>query len=559
MRKIKKIASMLLALVMLFSMTTTAFAEDVKNTTLTIKTTKNHTYRVYQLLKGDVSELENGSGKLSNVEKGFSLKDTEKTVEEIVEEIVEALKDKTGGELGNAAYAYIDTNKKYAEITGDGEEKNINVAEGYYVVTDEYTNTAEGTDPVSRYLVAVVGPTTMEPKVITEPELDKKIINTDKNKPIDEYGKTDTAAIGDTIEYEVTSKVPNHEGYTYYYYVLDDTLSKGLTLDETSFKVTIGGVELSKGPESPDYYLYVKSNDDGTTSFKLAFADIKKYNLNTEISVKYNATVNENAVIGTDANTNTVKLEYSNNPNISEKKDNQPGLPSSEVPTGVTPDRVTKTYVTELKLLKVDGEGKKLTGAEFTLVGSNLTKIKFTLGDSFVKSEEGTYWKLKDGTYTTDDPNTEGMDQSKYEDTNTKYKKETVVTAQTSDSNEKSVTAFVDENGYIQFTGLDVGEYVLKETVTPEGYNTIADIKFTISATQEGATTMTGGSITWSSDNEHVALNGNTFEITVKNIAGTVLPSTGGIGTTIFYIVGGLLVVAAVALLITKKKMSAEK
>lgn len=557
MRKIKKIASMLLALVMLFSMTTTAFAEEVKNTTLTIKTTKNHTYRVYQLLKGDVSELENGSGKLSNVEKGFSLKDAEETVEAIVEE----LKKKTGGELGNTAYAYIDINKKYAEIIGDGEEKSISVAEGYYVVTDEYTNTAEGTDPVSRYLVAVVGPTTMEPKVITEPELDKKIINEGKNAPIDSYGKTDTAAIGDTIEYEVTSKVPNHEGYTYYYYVLDDTLSKGLTLDETSFKVTIGNSELSKDSESPDYYVYVTNNDDDTTSFKLAFADIKKYKVNEEISVKYNATVNENAVIGTDANTNTVKLEYSNNPNISDKKDkdDQPGLPSSEVPTGVTPDRVTKTYVTELKLFKVDGEGNKLTGAEFTLVGSNLTKIKFTLGDSFVERDEGTYWKLKDGTYTTDDPNAEGMDQSKYENTDTKYKKETVVTAQTSDSNEKSVTAFVNENGYIQFTGLDVGDYVLKETVTPEGYNTIADIKFKISATEQGATTMTGGNITWSSDNKQVVLNGNTFEITVKNIAGTVLPSTGGIGTTIFYIVGGLLVVAAVVLLITKKKMSAEK
>lgn len=557
MRKIKKIASMLLALVMLFSMTTTAFAEEVKNTTLTIKTTNNHTYRVYQLLKGDVSGLNDGSGTLSNVEKGSSLKSTEDTVETIIG----SLKDKTGGELGNVAYAYIDTDKEYAKIAGDGSEKSIVAEEGYYVVTDEYTDAEEGKDPVSRYLVAVVGPTTMEPKVITEPELDKKIIDTDKNKPIDEFGKTDTAAIGDTIEYEVTSKVPNHEGYTYYYYVLDDTLSKGLTLDENSFKVTIGGVELNKDSESPDYYVYVTNNDNGTTSFKLAFANIKNYNVNVAISVKYNATVNENAVIGTDANTNTVKLEYSNNPNISEKKDkdDQPGLPSSEVPTGVTPDRVTKTYVTELKLLKVDGEGKKLTGAEFTLVGSNLTKIKFNLGDSFVESTDGTYWKLTDGTYTTDDPNKEGMDQSKYESTEKKYKKETVVTAQASDSGEKSVTAFVNKDGYIQFTGLDVGDYVLKETVTPEGYNTIADIQFTISATQNGANEMEGGDITWSSDNEQLKLNGNTFEITVQNIAGTVLPSTGGIGTTIFYIVGGLLVVAAAVLLITKKKMSAEK
>lgn len=551
MKRMKKTMALLLSLVMMLTMGVTSLAAN-KTTTLTIATKENHTYKVYQLLKGDVSELINGSGKLSNIEKGSSLKNAENVS---AETIVESLKDKEQGELGNAAFSYIDNSKPVNTITGNGAQQSVTVEEGYYVVTDEHMNSPEaGTfDPVSRYLVAVVGPTTMEPKVIKEPVFDKKIIDTDKNAPIDgEYGKTDTAAIGDTIEYEVSGVVPNHEGYTYYYYVVNDTLSKGLTLDENSFDVKIGNTSLVKGT---DYFVYVTNNEDGTTTFKLGFANMKAYNADEKISVKYNAIVNENAVIGTDANTNTVKLEYSNNPNVSEKNDEKPGLPSSNVPTGTTPNKVTKTYVTELKLLKVDGEGNKLTGAEFTLVGSNLTKIKFTTGDSYEVNENGEYWKLKDGTYTKENPNTEGMDQSKYESVTTKYKKATVVTAQENSMGNKSVTAFVDENGYIQFTGLDAGEYTLKETKTPVGYNTISDIEFTISATQNGANDMEGGNIQWSSNNEQLKLNGNTFEITVVNRTGTVLPSTGGIGTTIFYVMGSILVLGAAVILVTKNRM----
>lgn len=537
MKIMKKTWTLLLSLVMVLAMSVTTFAAD---STLTIKSTQQgHTYKVYQILTGDVVD-----GKLSNFKVGSSAKDSAGAT---AEEIFNALKGKRDDALGNAAYEYVKDGKEVATITGDGKDQSVSLDTGYYIVTDEINGT------VSRYVLTVAGSTEMTPKKST-PDIDKKIIDTDANKALDDSKKTDTAAIGDTINYEVTGKVPNYEGYKYYYYVLNDTLSKGLTLDENSFVVTVGGETLTKGT---DYYVYPTENADGTTSFKLAFENIKNFEVGADISVKYNATVNENAVIGKDPNTNTVKLEYSNNPNSSERGDKEPGIPDDKVPTGETPDRVTKTYVTELKLLKVDEQGKKLTGAEFTLTGENLQTIKFTTGQAFVENENGTYWKLKDGTYTTDDPNTEGMDQSKYESPTKKYKKETVITSQTTDAGSKKVTAFVDENGQIQFTGLNAGKYTLTETVVPEGYNKIDPIEFTISAEQDGSTTLVGGNITWKSSNSSIKYKDGVFEITVENLSGSTLPSTGGIGTTIFYIIGGVLMLGAVVLLITKKRMSA--
>ena len=118
----------------------------------------------------------------------------------------------------------------------------------------------------------------------------------------------------------------------------------------------------------------------------------------------------------------------------------------------------------------------------------------------------------------------------------------------------------VDSLGQLTFTGLNVGDYVLTETKTPEGYNTIDPISFTIFATQTGSTILVGGQINWVSDNATIVLDrvNGVFDATIENVAGTILPSTGGMGTTIFYVAGGLLVVAAIVLLISKRKAEAK-
>lgn len=546
MKRMKKIMALLLGLVMALAMCMTAFAAD---TSLTINTTAGHTYKIYQILKGDVSGLSDGKGTLANVEVGSSVTDASATAEAIVN----ALMNKADGELGNAAYAYVKGGNEVATVTGTGSAVTTTLAEGYYVVTDEYTTT--GSDSLSRYLVAVAGPTTMDPKTET-PSIDKKIVDTDKNAAMDDNSKTDTAAIGDTIEYEITGSVPNYDGYTYYYYVVDDTLSKGLTLDADSFAVKVGDTTLTKGS---DYYVYTTNNADGTTNFRLAFENIKNYTVDAAISIKYNATVNEDAVIGTDPNTNTAKLIYSNNPSQSDRGDKEgvPGEPGGNVPTGETPDYITKTYVTQIKLTKVDQDGNALNGAEFTLTGTNLTKVKFTTATNFTEAADGSYYKLKSGAYTETAPTDETADL--YESTTTKYTKTTstnVVEASGSGAS-ANVKAFVGDDGILYFTGLDKGTYTLTETTTPTGFNTIDPINFEIKGTINGATATVGGNITWSSDNQNLTWNeaSQTFEITITNIAGKLLPSTGGIGTTIFYVAGTILVLGAAVLLITKKRM----
>ena len=116
----------------------------------------------------------------------------------------------------------------------------------------------------------------------------------------------------------------------------------------------------------------------------------------------------------------------------------------------------------------------------------------------------------------------------------------------------------MNAEGYVTFTGLNAGTYTLTETVTPPGYNTAAPITFTISAIQNGSSQFEGGSITWSSDNANITLDAanGVFDTAVVNQAGAVLPSTGGMGTTLFYIVGSVLALGAAVLLVTKKRMS---
>lgn len=567
MKHMKKLASLLLTLIMALALMAPAMAAETS--TLTINTTSGHTYKIYQLLVGDIAGLNNGSGTLSNVTAGENLKEGTS-----VKTFTDAVVGKTGAELGEIAFSYVAGDAKYT-VTGDGSAKDTEVEDGYYLVTDTYTGNpvTDGSDTMSRYMVAVAGDTTMEPKV-SFPSIDKKIIDTDANAAIDDSKKTDTAAIGDVIEYEITGTVPNTEGYKYYYYVVHDTLSKGLTLNQDSFKVTIGTKALTKGTE---YYVYF---DEATNSFKLALDNLKTLvdtadngvNVGSDISIKYSATINDNAAIGTDPNTNTAKLEYSNNPGSSDRSDvdtDHPGIPEPGTATGEGPDLITKTYVTELTILKVDQAGEKLAGAEFTLTGANLNKVIVETNTTFEKVEEGKtgeYYKLTNGTFTKTAPITDqsadGYNADKYESTTPEYVRVTTVTTATAATGApKKIVGTVNAEGYVIFTGLNAGTYTLSETVTPAGFNTIADIQFTISATQTGSTKVEGGDIVWSSGNTAIKLDAanGVFDATIENQAGTVLPSTGGIGTTIFYVLGAILVLGAGVLLVTKKRMSADR
>lgn len=535
-----------------------------------------HTYKLYQILVGDVSNLSKGTGTLSNVAPGSNAKKNDgETDEAFVKRVYDTVNtvDVTADTLGKVALAFVDTTGNAAySVTGTGSTEEIDVNNGYYIVVDAYTKSGtvtDGTDTISSYLVAVVGDTTVEPKD-DYPTIDKKIVDADANKAMDVSQKTDTAAIGDTINYEVSGNLPDMTGYTYYYYYITDDLSKGLTLDKNSFNVMVGDNTLTK---DTDYYIYVTDNGDGTTSFKLAMEDLKKYAADNNIAagktikITYNATVNKDAAIGLNPNTNTVQLTYSNNPTQSVRKDSKDkGVPDGTVPTGVGPDKVTKTYVTELTIIKVDGDGNALKGAQFTLTGKNLDQIIVTTNTDFTQDAGGTYYKLKTGAYTQTAPKADGSNKNLYESTSTKYacKVTTETKKLTQAGADTNITMEVDDSGYLKFTGLNVGKYTLTETKTPDGYNTIDPINFMINASVKAntSTTETGGNIVWSSTKPTViALNetNGTFTTTIKNTKGTLLPSTGGIGTRIFYIVGGILMVSAGIVLVTKARFKKNK
>lgn len=557
MKKIRRTISLFLTIIMIMMLSVTAFAEGETTYSLTINdTVSGHTYSIYQILKGDVSALNSGSGTLANTTVGSSVKSSYTTVESVIAQLQEEdengdLQFLSGGALSKAAYSLIDTTKAVKTADGTGGTVTVeDLAGGYYVIVDNYSTGSTATDPISENVVAVVGDTTVNLKPDT-PSIEKTITDTDNNAAIDTDKTVDTAAIGDTIEYQVTGTVPDTAAYDYYYYVLNDTLSAGLTLDTTSFVVTIGGTTLSKtinptGEPSTGYIVNTSTDSTtGVTTFQLAIRNMKNYTAGDDIIVKYNATVNENAVIGTDANTNTVKLQYSNNPN------NSSGggyLPDEDYPTGETPEEITKTYVTEITVYKVDENKLNLKGAEFTLTGSNLNKINITVAESFVEdAENGTWYLLKDGSYTEKDPT--DLTESYYDDPTTKYVKTTTTTLtdKSGSGTSSNVSASVGADGVLTFTGLNAGEYTLSETVTPAGYNTIQPITFTISATYANS------AITWSANKALTYIDGTgVFEITIENTKGTILPSTGGMGTTVLYIVGICLVLGAGLLLVVR-------
>ena len=442
---------------------------------------------------------------------------------------------------------------------------------GYYVVEDTGTE-----KPVSSLILDT---TNLAPSVeikADQPKLDKNIDGTkDTDDTTTGDVKNNTAAVGDKVPFKLTSKVPDMTGYKKYYFVVTDTMSKGLTYDETKgVTITFTKTE-ADGTVTPlktltkdtDFTVTTGTTADGETTIEIVFKDFIQYNTDkfkgADITITYSATLNKDAVIGVAGNKNSATLKYSNNPNYDYDHDPEGDKPGENSPVGDTPESTTRTYVTGVKLKKVDPEGNPLTGAQFKITGEKLNTVLVT-GEVFKEAADGTYWKLTDGTYTTTDPATEGIDTSKYADTTKTYTKDTVTKEEIKKA-AVTYTAVVGDDGTLTFEGLAQGTYTITELKSPAGYN-LLDKSITVTigfSAPEGTSTHCTWAYAWKLGDEvmkdengaKIAVN----SISVVNQSGTELPSTGGIGTTIFYAVGGVLVLAAVVLLVTKKRMGAEK
>jgi len=529
-------------------------------------------------------------------------------------------------ELAEALSPYLPASEN-AKATASGEVATIDVSNkgdaGYYLVTGEGNPKKEdGTVDTSKTVTAAVALTTTDPKA----EIIAKLDGITTQKEIDEGTTTgaidagdvkeDNHAVGDKVPYIVKSKVPNMTGYEKYYFIFNDTMSKGLTFNNDmviKFVDSEGTVKktLSNGT---DYSLTTTGGNGQDTAIEVVFKNFIQYkgtlvtddNYETlgvsralvgtylgtyedcDIIITYSANVNQYAVIGDLGNPNTAKITYSNKPD--QKDDGQPGnpdKPSNVNVTGVTPDSVTKTYVTGLKVLKYTGEDKNpLADAKFELTGTNLNSLVETTTTYYrpIKEDEtGTYYLLKDGTYTNvapitvDDQSTADIDERTIDsyvvtwagDTPAPgYVQDTMKSfSKTGTKPDVKFTVTTDEEGLLTFTGLAAGDYVLEETEAPAGYNKLDKklyINVSAGTTEEGNLDTHTWTITYKlgEDGEvqtltAAATDANLFKLEIENKTGTELPSTGGIGTTIFYVVGAILVIGAGVILITKRRMDA--
>ena len=391
-------------------------------------------------------------------------------------------------------YAYCKANNIDATVpstTIDADATSVDFTvpgQGYYLIYDETTSLGEG-----RAIAAA-----MLSNVTENMEVALKAEKTTVEKKADKV----TAAVGETVNYTVTSQVPNVVGYDSYTFIVTDKLSKGLTLND-DIKVTIDGVE---------YTLYDKKIDknvDGTTSLTLTFDETEFAKLTDkigkEIKVTYSAVLNADAAEILD-NTNEVKITYSNDPNTEGK--------------GETPSIIVHVYTYSIDFTKKNTAGTVLSGAEFVL-------------------------RLEDGTYATFDNNG--------------------VFTGTVATREGATVLTSDANGKVAISGLKAGTYTLVETKAPEGYSVPNfEFTFTIDQVLKADGTLETASFDYITDEDNTAAKGYmtdstsqsaSFAIDVLNAKEGALPTTGGMGTKIFTVVGiSIMAVAVVALVARNRK-----
>ena len=535
----KKILSMILALVMVFALGATAFAEgevtppangtevaedDTTKTpdtvaggtadtteaagekaaaqrTITINNnTAGHTYKAYQIFKGGLSQ---DGTILSDIQWGngvnseallTALKGTEAykdctTAADVAKVLAGFQND--AEQLKKVAVVINQNlnNANGAQSTGTGPYTITVPSDGYYLVRDEGTVTA--TDGGTNFILQVIGNVDVTPKTTNAPDVDKKVKL--HGVPGAVLSNAVSAEVGHEVDFTITTTIPTGlDSYTNYTFNIVDTMSEGLTYKGDFLVHTVGAKTSLQKDE--DYTLTIEGQ---TITVTLA----SKYvlaNPGQKIEITYVAAVNVKSLTK-DRETNSVHIVYSNNPADSNS-------------TANTVDKVVYVYNFDIVIDKVDGaDNKKLEGAQFALY------------------KETGYVDLYYQWYDENHENSNTFGWSTEAD-------RTIVKT--------------DKNGVASFKGLVPGTYYLQEIKAPDGYNTLdKPVKVEITATYDD----NGNITTNATPNEQ----NNHYEVTstITKNKGTVLPSTGGIGTTIFYVVGGLLMVGAAILLITKKRM----
>lgn len=537
---IKKLLAALLAVAMVCAMAIPAFAYESWETKEDLY--DHHDYIAFQIFKGVISSKDNP--KLSDVTWGSHITHPDNFLEKLkgapiigaqfqsidatnatdattVQKVLAVISKWDDSDANSIAFArfvchylYSDGGAPKSDIVGHGGAITIPEA-GYYLIVDTI-NFNDG-DYYHAYNSFLLVNDTHQGEYnviinhkVVKPTVEKKVYDNDNNdiSSAGGWGSSADHAINEKFQFQLIAKLPagRDEGRAYDYYdkytvCFNDTLSEGITYDGLdSVVIESNGTPYDITKDSSKYDIDI-SNLKSQNSFVVKIHDVKNCvaNLNdgATITVTYTAHLNENAAVnGSTDNKNKVQLQYSNNP-------------SNSAYWGFTPESAVCVYTYQLNNTKYhddDTPGNELAGAGFRLYsGKDCTpeqEVKLYKKDNF-------YYPIKDAT----------------------------------DKAQDAVEMFSDEHGQFNVKGLDAGTYYLKETKTPDGYSACPDTTIVISATH---------------DEHNVNLSGesnlNNKIINIK-AGGITLPSTGGIGTTIFYVVGGGLMVAAIVLLVTKKRM----
>ena len=473
MKHARKLASLLLALVMVFALATTAFATETGTTTTTGTITvanpvEGQTYTAYKIFDVIYDDQDHYSYTIDSSNPWY--------------DTVAAYAATEGNGL---TLTQVNGGDTYVVTTGNGFsapdfaaalKKAINGKTGKTLSGDAGSVTASGLELGYYFVASASGAlcnlTTTNPTVTIH----------DKNDmPFEKTADKTDVEVGQTVNYTVTGKVPDYTGFTSYTYKVADTMSDGLTFKK-DVKVTVGGTDVTTA------CTVTYDANENANSFTVTVPVLdNKYTIGAEIKVTYSATVNEKAIAV--VSENKAELTYSNNP-------------TNSTETTKKPPEIVEVYSSKIVIDKYEAgkEDTKLPNAQFVLYKEVISET----GSSTL------YYK--------------------WNETDKKVEWVTDMTAAT--------VKTTDDSGAASFDGLANGDYYLVETKAPDGYNQLTEPhKVTVAGSSTDTTKLTA-----------IAK--------VANSTGAELPSTGGVGTTIFYVLGAVLVVGAGVLLITKKRMN---
>ena len=528
-KAMKKLMAALLAVAMVCAMAIPAFAYNTWETEEDLN--QLHGYSAFQIFKGVISK---DNETLSNVGWGSSITKPDEFLAQLTadptiggefktnftaQDVLAVISKWHNSDDYSIAFARVVCHYLYPDanatpepaVKGGGGSDHIHFDEaGYYLVVDTTPfNPGDFDHAYNSFLLMVTHANwnvPITPKA-EKPSVKKEVFDNFDNQDgtsTGVFGSSADHAINEKFQFKLTATLPASTDHAYDYYdtyavCFKDTLSEGITYDKLdSVVINSNGHTYDITNDTSKYTITESQN-----SFVVKIPDVKTcaegldLNDGATITVTYTAHLNDKAYVNTGSssteNKNSVQLQYSNNPRPGEY-------------WGTTPKSEVYVYTYQLNNTKhQDSEnGPVLEGAGFRLYSDKACtpeqEVKLYKKDNF-------YYPIKDAT----------------------------------DKAQDAVEMFSDEHGQFNVKGLDAGTYYLRETKTPDGYSACPDTTIVISATH---------------DVNHVDLSGNlSTTIINKKDGGITLPSTGGIGTTLFYVVGGGLMVAAIVLLVTKKRM----